>query len=83
MPTKTEVTDWRGLDMVDSSGSKIGRIELIILRDGTVGSVKLLSLPNNVHEAMFLSAVKAWEFSPAIRNGRPVSYRKTVWVTFQ
>lgn len=31
MPTKTEVTDWRGLDMADSSGSKIGRIEDIYL----------------------------------------------------
>jgi uncharacterized protein (TIGR02271 family) len=31
MPTKTEVTDWRGLDMVDSSGSKVGRIEDIYL----------------------------------------------------
>ena len=31
MPTNTEVTDWRGLDMVDSSGSKIGRIEDIYL----------------------------------------------------
>jgi uncharacterized protein (TIGR02271 family) len=31
MPTKTEVTDWRGLDMVDSSGSKIGKIEDIYL----------------------------------------------------
>lgn len=63
--------------------SRLGRIELTILPDGTVGAVKLLGLPNNVHEAMFLSAVKAWEFKPAMKDGRPVSYRKIIWMAFQ
>lgn len=31
MPTKTEVADWRGLDMVDSAGSRIGKVEDIFL----------------------------------------------------
>ena len=63
--------------------SKLGQIELVIMADGRVSSVKLLGWPNNVHEAMFLSAVKAWEFSPALKDGRPVAFRKTVWVAFQ
>jgi hypothetical protein len=62
---------------------KLGQIELVILPDGTVGSVKLVSWPTNVHEAMFLSAVKAWEFRPALKNERPVAYRKTIWVAFK
>ena len=63
--------------------NQLGRIELVVLPNGTVGSVKLLDLPHNVHEAMFLSAVKAWEFRPAMKDGRPVSYRKVIWMAFQ
>lgn len=63
--------------------NQLGRIELVVLPDGTVGSVKLLDHPHNVHESMFLSAVKAWEFRPATKDGRPVTYRKIIWMAFQ
>ena len=64
------------------SKQQLARIELVILPDGTVGSVKLLD-HRNVHDAMFLSAVKAWEFRPAVKDGEPVSYRKIVWMAFE
>jgi hypothetical protein len=67
----------------DIDKDKLGQIELVILPDGTVGSVKLISWPTNVHEAMFLSAVKAWEFRPALKDETPVAYRKTIWVAFK
>jgi hypothetical protein len=56
------------------------RIELMILTDGTVESVKLLDQPRDIHASMLLSAAKAWQFHPATRDGVPVRYRKTVWV---
>ena len=31
MPTKTEVTNWRGLDMVDSYGDRIGKVDDVYL----------------------------------------------------
>jgi hypothetical protein len=58
----------------------IGRMELIILPDGTVESAKLIGQPRSVVDSMLLSAAKAWEFQPAIKDGRPVRYRKTVWI---
>jgi hypothetical protein len=61
---------------------QLARIELVVLPDGTVGSVKLLG-HRNIHDAMFLSAVKAWEFKPALKDGQPVAYRKIVWMAFQ
>ena len=61
---------------------QLAQIELVVLPDGTVGSVKLLG-HRNVHDAMFLSAVKAWEFKPALKDGQPVMYRKIVWMAFQ
>ncbi len=66
----------------DLNKDHLATIELVVLPDGRVGSVKLLG-HRNVHDAMFLSAVKAWEFRPALRNGRPVAYRKTIWLVLE
>lgn len=59
------------------------QMELIILKDGTVGSARLISAPTNVMHGMLLSAAKAWKFAPATRDGRPVTYRKIVWLALQ
>jgi hypothetical protein len=56
------------------------RVELLILEDGTVETVRLVSSPRSVHDSMLLSAIKAWEFQPAIKDGRPVRFLKTVWI---
>jgi len=61
----------------------LGRIELIVSTDGTVESVRLLKAPRSVHDSMFLSAAKAWQFQPALKDGFPVRYRKTVWIAPQ
>jgi hypothetical protein len=58
----------------------IGRIELIIGSDGVVESVKLVAVPGNVPHSMLLSAVKAWKFNPAMKDGMPVRYRQSVWL---
>jgi hypothetical protein len=42
--------------------------------------VKLVGAPRNVHDSMLLSAVKAWEFVPALKDGVPVRYRKTITI---
>lgn len=67
----------------DIQKENLSQIELIILPDGRVGSVKLIGARKSVLEAMLLSAAKAWKFQPATRDGRPVSYRKTVWIDLQ
>jgi hypothetical protein len=59
------------------------RVELIVTEDGAVDSVKLLGMPHTVHDFMFLSAAKAWQFHPALKDGVPVRYRKTVWIASQ
>jgi hypothetical protein len=67
----------------DIRKENLSQIELVILPDGTVGSVKLLGARKSVLEGMLLSAAKAWRFQPATRDGRPVSYRKNVWIAMQ
>ena len=65
------------------SASELARIELVVAPDGEVESVKLLPgrAPTSVSEAMLLSAAKAWRFSPALKAGHSVRYRKTVFLS--
>jgi hypothetical protein len=62
---------------------QLTQIELLVLPDGTVGAVKLLGPPRSVLEGMLLSAAKAWKFNPATKDGRPVAYRKLVWLVLE
>ena len=59
------------------------RIELVIARDGSVESARLLGNRRDVLGGMFLSAAKAWEFQPATKDGVAVRYRKTILVSFE
>src|SRR5262245_50864135 len=64
----------------DFDPTRLGRIELIIGVDGLVESAKLLGPPRTVNDGLFLSVAKAWLFQPALRDGMPVRYRKTIWI---
>ncbi|HMF99215.1 MAG TPA: hypothetical protein VKE96_33175 [Vicinamibacterales bacterium] len=59
---------------------QLAHVELIVSEAGTVESVKLMGHPRSVRDSMFLSAVKAWHFHPAMKDGRPVRFRKTIWI---
>jgi len=59
---------------------RVGWLDMIIGRDGTVEHVKLNTPLNRHHERMIVSPAKAWRFRPATRNGRPVRYRITLKV---
>lgn len=59
---------------------ELARVELVIAMDGSVESARLLDPPQDVIDSMIVSAAKAWSFEPALKDGRPVRYRKTVWV---
>jgi hypothetical protein len=61
----------------------LSRIELVVAPDGSVESVKLLGRVPSVHDMMFLSVAKAWQFQPAVKQGVAVRYRKTVWIVDQ
>jgi outer membrane biosynthesis protein TonB len=51
------------------------RVELIVAADGSVERVKLLTSPRRMSDIMLLSSAKAWRFSPAVQDDRPVRYR--------
>jgi hypothetical protein len=67
----------------DVNRENLSKIEVLILPDGTVASVKLIGSPRSVLEGMLLSAAKAWQFKPAMKGDQPVAYRKLVWLVLQ
>jgi hypothetical protein len=62
------------------SRDQLGRVEIVISKDGSVESAKLLTAPRNVSDGLFLSVAKAWRFEPALKNDVPVRFRKTIWI---
>jgi hypothetical protein len=59
---------------------RIGTLEMIIGKDGSVEFVKLHTPLNRYHERMIVSAAKAWQYRPAMRAGKAVKYRLTVQI---
>ena len=57
-----------------------GLVEVVVGSTGGVETAKLITAPQNVHESMFISAVKAWQFSPALRDGQGVRYRQRLHI---
>jgi len=61
--------------------AQIGEIELVVDERGLVERVRLISPTNRYSERMLLSAVKAWVFAPATKDGQPVKYLTRVRLT--
>ncbi len=59
------------------------RIAMVILPDGTVNDLVVLSAPNTNLGIAALSAVRRWQYSPTYLDDQPVEATLTVNVTFQ
>ena len=57
------------------------KLEVLVAATGDVEAVKIIAGPRTALDGMMLSAVKAWRFQPATKDGRPVPYRHLVWLT--
>jgi len=62
----------------EQSGSYV---EVVVDEHGEVAQVKLRSSDLSLNDRMIVAAVKAWQFQPAMKDGRPVKYRLRVPVT--
>lgn len=58
-------------------------VQAVILQDGTLGSLHVLSAPDPDLQAAALEALKGWRYAPAMLNGRPVEVATTVVVSFR
>jgi hypothetical protein len=60
--------------------NRVGWLDMVIDRDGSVFFVKLTTPLNRHHERMIVSPAKAWRYQPATKNRKPVMYRIRVKV---
>lgn len=58
-------------------------IEVLVNERGVVDRVRLQSRSNSVHDHMLLSAAKAWQFRPAIKDGRAVRYVMRIAIPYE
>ena len=75
IPPGTENIRLHILDPEQLPTEEQGLVEVIVSPYGEVERAKLISAPGDIHEAMILSAIKAWQFTPARKDGHPVRYR--------
>jgi len=59
-------------------GVKYGLVDLVLNQKGTVDEVKFLTPPGEFRQRMLISALKAWRYRPAIKDGRPVRFVQRV-----
>ena len=78
MATSDELEE---LTRPDLASDNVGLVEVVISETGEVEHAKLISAPANVHESMLLSAIKAWHFVPAEKDGQAVRYRQVMPIT--
>jgi TonB family protein len=60
-----------------------GKLEIVIDESGNVESAVMRESVSQTYDAMVLSATRAWRYRPAMANGTPVKFRKTVQITIK
>jgi hypothetical protein len=65
-------------DTPGAPGVKYGLVDLVVNDKGTVDEVKFLTPPGEFRQRMLISALKAWRYRPATKDGRPVRFVQRV-----
>lgn len=60
-----------------------GILEIVIDRNGDVMARKLLAPLHPFYDSVLLDAAKRWKFTPATKDGQPVTYRKRIEVSIR
>jgi TonB family protein len=58
-------------------------LQAIVLKDGTVGAVKVIKSAGQALDDAAVTAVKQWQYTPTLLNGEPVEVMTTVNLVFQ
>jgi hypothetical protein len=62
--------------------SSVGVFDLIIDETGAVQQATVRTSFHPVYDALVIAQSRSWKYLPAMRNGVPVRYRKSIQITF-
>jgi hypothetical protein len=60
-----------------------GALEILVDETGAVASAKVLARSHPLYDLQLASAARGWRYDPAVKDGRPVKYRKVVEFTLR
>lgn len=62
---------------------KAGILEVSIDESGKVEDARFISPIHPVYDGMVTSAAKGWKYQPALADGKPIKYKKTIRIAVQ
>jgi TonB family protein len=65
----------------NAPGPRDGSLEVVINENGVVESAVMTTPLNAAYDRQAVLAARTWEYKPAMLNGTPVKFRKTVQIT--
>ncbi len=74
------VSGWWGSMGEPPAGSQLGTIEVVVDETGAVTEARIVLSVTRVYDKVLLESVKQWRYQPALKDGRPVKYRRTTAV---
>lgn len=76
------IPEWRPPALLKSATLR-GVLDIVISESGTVESAQLSQPISPYYDSNLLNAAKQWRFTPALLEGRPVKYRKTMTIVLR
>jgi TonB family protein len=80
VPISQALPPWRPQTAVEAKRDFQGSVDVLIDENGHVVSAAIVRSVQQQYDAQLLEAARHWTFRPAIKDGRPVSYRNLVAV---
>ena len=74
------VTGWWGSMGEPAAGTQLGAIEVVVDEHGAVSDARVYLSVNRIYDNVLLESVKQWRYRPAMKEGRPVKYRRVTGV---
>ena len=82
VPIRRDIPAWRSSRLTRGADSPVkarnGRLDIMIGPSGEVTYAAMTTAIDPRYDVLLLEAAKGWKYRPALRNGVPVTYRRTV-----
>ena len=74
------MSGWWGSMGEPAAGTQLGAIEVVVDESGAVTDARVYLSVNRVYDKVLLESVRQWRYRPAMKDGRPVKYRRVTGV---